>query len=771
MGAEEFETWVKRARDRRIEEIAADRHLPLRRQGRGLVGACPKCGGDDRFAINIKKQVWLCRQCGGKGDVIAFVRHLDGCDFNAACETLTGEPPPRAKSNGHNGKDHAAPVPRKVVVERFDYTDADDERLLFQAERVEFQNPDGSFVLTKDGKRKKTFWQRRPDPDKPGEWIYNVDGVPPVPYRAAELRKAVAAGYVIQVVEGEAKADLLWQWNIPATCCAGGAEKWRPEHSAFLRGANVVILPDHDVAGRKHMDVVGASLRGIAASVRVLELPGLPPKGDVKDWAAAGHTADELCRLVETDARPWTPRDDEGRAMADDDIIRPGEPKGRQPEVLTEHTAALVFTDRYRDKLVFDHDRGRWARWTGSYWQMDNSKLAFDLAHQLAAQLADADPKHNKRSTGKASFVAGVERFAQADRAFAFNAPMWDRNLFLLGTPDGTIDLGTGVLRAPDPKDYISKITAVAPATTPSCPLWLKFLDEATGGDQPTITFLQRWCGYSLTGDTSERALVFCYGPGTNGKTVFLKTVAKILNDYATVGVMDTFTATKIAQHPTDVAKLCGARLVWVSETEEGQEWAEARIKQLTGGDVLTGRFMRQDFFDFLPTHKLTFIGNNKPRLGNVDDAIKARVNMVPFLNLPKNVDRRLFDNLRAEWPGILRWMVDGCLDWQKSGLQRSDTIKDATEEYFRDQDVFHQWLEERCDIEPGNTFKTASSGELFESWAAFAKRANHPTGTQTSFADRLKKEKVIKAKSGSTRLWRGIRLKVTEDQYGTYHR
>ena len=171
------------------------------------------------------------------------------------------------------------------------------------------------------------------------------------------------------------------------------------------------------------------------------------------------------------------------------------------------------------------------------------------------------------------------------------------------------------------------------------CPRWLKFLDETTNGDAGLIRFLQQWCGYALTGITREHALVFVYGPGGNGKTVFLNVVNEILNDYATVAAMDTFTASKTDKHSTDLAMLHGARLVTASETEEGRAWAEARIKQITGGDRVTARFMRQDNFTYVPQFKLMIIGNHKPVLHNVDEAAQRRFHIVPFMIRPETPD------------------------------------------------------------------------------------------------------------------------------------
>ena len=298
-----FEDWVARARAVPIEREIERRGIKLNGGKIERCGPCPRCGGTDRFSVNFKKQVFNCRRCGAKGDIIDLVRFLDDSDFITAGTTLTGEPPPKG-----NGK-HRSAEPKKVVAAKFGYEGVSGE-LLFVVERVEFQNADGTYVEIKKGKRRKVFRQKRSDPDKPGQWIWNIDGVPVVPYRLPELIEAIAAGHTIFIPEGEAKADLLWSWNMPATCCAGGAKKWKPEHSEFLRGANVVILPDADKPGREHADVVAASLKDIAASVRVLDLPGLAEKEDIVDWAAAGGTAEQLWQLAEQ-ARPWTPLADE----------------------------------------------------------------------------------------------------------------------------------------------------------------------------------------------------------------------------------------------------------------------------------------------------------------------------------------------------------------------------------------------------------------------------------------------------------------------------
>src|SRR4029077_2383546 len=221
-----------------------------------------------------------------------------------------------------------------------------------------------------------------------------------------------------------------------------------------------------------------------------------------------------------------------------------------------------------------------------------------------------------------------------------------------------------------DPELYLTKITAVAPGDG-ECPLWLKFIARVTGGNYDLQMFLQRIAGYSLTGDTSEHALFFLYGTGRNGKGVFLNTLSAILADYAAVAPMETFIATQGERHPTDLAGLRGARLVSAQETEEGRRWAESKIKALTGGDPITARFMRQDFFTFEPQFKLLIAGNHKPGLRTVDEAIPRRFYLIPFtVTIPaEERDPGLLEKLKTEWPGILHWMIEGCLSWQQRGL------------------------------------------------------------------------------------------------------
>lgn len=365
-----------------------------------------------------------------------------------------------------------------------------------------------------------------------------------------------------------------------------------------------------------------------------------------------------------------------------------------------ENGAIIAFTDRYAGELVYDHTARSWFRFTGACWSKENSKLANDYARSVCTELARHYPK--SKMLTKVSTWENVERGARSDREFAITVDKWDQNKMVLGTPGGLVDLRTGHIRKAEPRDYINRSTAVAPVPLDrfrperDCPRWLAFLQEALSGDRGTIRFFQQWGGYCLTGDTREQVLTFVYGPGGSGKSTAVNTIADILGDYAINVGMETLTSSSYDRHTTELARMRGARMARASETEKGRTWAENRIKLLTGQDAITARFVHRDDFEFVPQLKLTIVGNNQPRLRDVDSAIRRRFIVLPFTNPPKAKDPHLPEKLRDEWSAILSWLILGCLDWQKHGLVRPRVVEEATTTYLSEQDVFGQWLVSR---------------------------------------------------------------------------
>ena len=240
-----------------------------------------------------------------------------------------------------------------------------------------------------------------------------------------------------------------------------------------------------------------------------------------------------------------------------------------------------------------------------------------------------------------------------------------------------------------------------------------------------------------LTGRTDEQILAFAHGPGANGKIVFMNTVAGVMGDYHRHAPIETFTASLVDRHPTELAALRGARLVTAVETEEGRRWAEAKIKSLTGGDRIAARFMRQDFFEYVPQFKLLIAGNHKPGLRSVDEAIRRRFNLIPFIvTIPaEERDPDLVEKLKAEWPGILAWMIEGCLDWQEGGLAAPEAVTAATAAYLEAEDALSAWIDETCERDPA---AWSSSSDLYRSWKAWADRTGEHGGSQKRFSQAM---------------------------------
>jgi putative DNA primase/helicase len=343
-----------------------------------------------------------------------------------------------------------------------------------------------------------------------------------------------------------------------------------------------------------------------------------------------------------------------------------------------------------------------------------------------------------KRQLCSARTIAAVERLARSDPRLAATVEQWDRDPWLFNTLAGTVELRTGRIREHRREDYITKLSEISPGG--ECPRWMAFLHTVTAGDLELASFIQRMLGYTLTGSTQEQCLFFLWGPGANGKSVLLTTVAGILGDYHTTAPIETFTASQSERHPTELAGLMGARLVTAVETEEGRRWAESKLKALTGGDKIAARFMRQDFFEFTPQFKLMIAGNHKPGLRSVDEAMRRRIHLIPFtVTIPKEKrDPQMSEKLRAEWPGILHWMIEGCLAWQRHGLDPPAAVRNATAAYLEAEDAIGTWIAECVTRNPQ---RSESTEALFGSWKVWAERSGEYTGTQTALAHKLEKQ------------------------------
>jgi putative DNA primase/helicase len=436
----------------------------------------------------------------------------------------------------------------------------------------------------------------------------------------------------------------------------------------------------------------------------------------------------------------------------------------RHPSLPEESELALAerFVERHEDELRYVGAWSRWLLYDGEHWQIEKTHFAFECAKRVAREAAWGKAEKEAKALASNHMAAAIVNLARADRKMAATVEQWDTDPWLLNTPAGAVDLRTGEARAPWHGDYVTKVTGTPADCGCPCPQWLAFLHRIFSGDLQLIGYVQRVLGYILTGTTNEQALFFGYGTGANGKSVLIETVSGILGGYARSAPIETFTLASGERHPTELAMLQGARLVTAVETEEGRRWAESRIKALTGGDTISARFMRQDFFSFRPQFKLLIAGNHRPGLRSVDEAIRRRFQLLPFAVTipPAERDPDLTRRLVAEWPGILHWMIKGCLWWQEKGLAPPPAVVEATAEYLEAEDALGAWMATCC--ERRATSKGMASA-LYASWKAWAERAGESPGSQKAFSQAVDARGIDSRKTNRGREYQGIEVIETE--------
>lgn len=705
-----------------------------KRRGKFLIGDILGSPGDSLEVVleGEKAGLWTDRATGDGGDIFALIAAYLGASVHSDF--------PRVLDGAADllGRSRSVPV-RRIKKEapvddlgpataKWDYLDTTGKLIAV----VYRYDPPG-------GKKEFRPWdaaRRKMAPPDPRP-LYNQPGM--------------SSAAQVVLVEGEKCAQALIDAGIVSTTAMHGANApvdktdWSP-----LSGKAVLIWPDRDKPGWEYAaQAAQAILSAGAKSCHVL----YPPEEAAEGWDVADGIAEGF------DVATFLTH---GPRLQMHDVTDDVDPVVGSDESVwgTEDALALSFTRRYHRDWRYVAAWGRWLVWDGQRWRTEDTLAATDLIRSVCRQTAvRADNPKVAAKLASAGTVGGVERLARADRRHAATTDEWDSDPWLLNTLGGVVDLKTGRKRPHDRADRMTKITTATPSG--DCPTWRQFIDEVTGGDKELQSYLQRMVGYALTGSTQEHALFFLYGTGANGKSVFVNTLATILGDYATNAPMDTFMETRTDRHPTDMAGLRGARFVAAIETEQGKRWAESKLKNLTGGDKISARFMRQDFFEFFPQFKLFVAGNHKPAIRNIDEAMKRRLHLIPFTITvpPERRDKNLQQKLLAERDGILAWAVQGCLDWQRHGrLDPPQRVVDATEEYFEAEDALGRWLDERCVREANAKSLTA---ELFNDWKQWAEAAGEFSGSQKRFADLLLTRGLDKWRNGmGLRGFQGIGLK-----------
>jgi len=449
------------------------------------------------------------------------------------------------------------------------------------------------------------------------------------------------------------------------------------------------------------------------------------------------------------EASEYTAATDEFDAVSDA-VVLADTPAPLALDNLSDWWVVQHIADSLNSKLRYVPETGHWHVWDGHAWAQDRVNSAEHLIRLRLVELADMIQDRAVQAPGKEgkplfTFAAslrsrgGLTRVipeVQAHPNMTLTLDMFDADLWTLNTPSGIVDLRTATIHPSDPKALMSKSTAVAPSPN-TAKLWMRFLDEVTDGDQDLQRFLQKQIGYALTGVTQEQTLTFVHGPPLTGKSVFVEAVGGMLGTYHQTAAAETFSSARGDRHPTDLAKLAGSRLVTASETEEGRSWDTQRIKSITGGDMISARFMRQDFFDYRPTFKVIIVGNHEPEIKGVDDAMMRRIHIVPFTNAPTEVDRLLGEKLQAEYGGILSWAIEGCKLWLAEGLTPPEVVLRRTQDYKDEEDPIGQFIGDVCDL--SDRHATIARGDLYEAWRRWCFQHGEDPGSSKLFARRFR--------------------------------
>lgn len=381
----------------------------------------------------------------------------------------------------------------------------------------------------------------------------------------------------------------------------------------------------------------------------------------------------------------------------------------QQKFMLTEMGNAERIVAEYGHVIRYVNGAG-WYTWDGKRWKEDKSRKVERITSKTLRKLFKSEDKYEVR-WGKQCEKRAIRMNSIKDMIPLVPAQRadFDKHKYLLNVKNGVIDLKTGELSLHDRDFMLTKMANVEYKKEEDCPNWKAFLesifkDTEGNTDYELIDFIQKAIGYSLTSDISEQVMFFLYGGGRNGKSTFINTIKNVLDDYAKQTNSDTFIKKKHDSGANnDIARLAGARFVSAVESEEGQQLSEALVKQITGGEPISARFLRQEFFEFTPEFKVFFTTNHKPIIKGMDEGIWRRVRMIPFtVKIPKEkINRKLPEKLSMEMSGILNWAIEGCLKWQREGLGVPKAIQDATSNYKEEMDIIEPFLLDKCFLHP----------------------------------------------------------------------
>ena len=434
-----------------------------------------------------------------------------------------------------------------------------------------------------------------------------------------------------------------------------------------------------------------------------------------------------------------------------------------------DELALNIFEQGWAGQMLYIPERDLWAEWQEEGWQLLKTQNSQITRLRQDLRSIPCEYLKKRKTLGDNRTIMAINALMKTNPGAGRSIDQWDNDPLVLGTPTQVVDLKTGEVRRKSCSDYLLRATLVDPSERGARPQnWLNFLEVITDGDAEIQEFLQILSGYAATGSTKEHKLFFAFGTGRNGKSTWLNTLAAILsNDYACVVPPKLLLDKKMEQHATDLALLSGARMARASELPVGKVWDEALLKQITGGDRMTARFMRQDNFTFTPQCTLIVDANNAPSVRGIDEAFRRRMCVIPFdVTITKDqVDPDLSTKLMQEAPEILRWIIEGAVKWCANGLSMPARVLDATDEYLNGEDTFGAFLSEYFVADSHGMVTNIEIQSLF---TPYMLALGLSTWTATSISKEMCKRGYKPFRSNSKRGFRGLRLR--NSQHGFVH-
>ena len=437
----------------------------------------------------------------------------------------------------------------------------------------------------------------------------------------------------------------------------------------------------------------------------------------------------------------------------------------------TDMTNRDYFMLAYKDDIKYCKLWDKFLIWNGTNWTLDENghveESIVDFIRQMYRgtrfikdpQLAIDFEKHLIKSEAFRRIQAMIG-LCKMTKEIKVESETLDKNNCLFNTVNCTIDLKKHIAKVADRGDLVTKCSRFIYDPEAKCPTWDRFLLQIMNQDVELIKFIQKAMGYALTGDVSEQCLFILWGSGANGKSTFLNTLQNLMGDYACSTGTETFMK-KSSDQSNDIARLRGMRLVTTNEVVQGKALSESLIKQITGEDKLTARFLYGEYFSFFPTFKIFMATNHKPRIKGGDYGIWRRIKLIPFTVTipPEQRDRHLMEKLEKENSGILNWLINGYVLWLKEGLRDPECVKKATEEYRDDMDVVGTFLKDCCEVDASGLWRVAT-GDLYQAYCHWCSVNNERIGSQKYLAVRLQEKGFRRINANGWRGWAGVRMR-----------